>query len=373
MPKIIDLEKEENLLPKAFLVGEPENNLYELESLISTLNMEIVGKLTLVRLEIKPAFGMGAGKAHEIVELAKESEADCIIFDFTLDPTKQRNWEKLAKIPCFDRQEVILRIFAERAQTREAVLQVELARLEYARPRLAHVYGDLARQRGGNYGSKGSGETQLELDQRQIKEKIQDLKIELKKVVKNRNVQRKRREKNMEPLVALAGYTNAGKSSLLNVLTKANVLAENKLFATLDPTTRKLFLDSDEITGKPHEILLSDTVGFISNLPHSLVDAFKSTLEEVKKANLILLILDSSDENIFAEYETCMKVLQEIGADENSVQIVLNKTDIMEENHTILTELEKHFPNSLKVSVKTGTGLEKLKTFLREKFFLIAE
>lgn len=272
---VIEIQQENEKKARAFLVGEPGNNLKELESLISTLGMELAGKITLARQKKTALYGIGTGKALEINEAAHESRSDCIIFDFTIEPTKQRNWEKLAKIPVFDRQEVILRIFAQRAQTKEAVLQVELARLEYSLPRLAHVYGDLARQRGGNYGAKGSGETQLELDQRQVRQKIQVLKKELEKVAKNRNIQRKRREKFQIPLCSIAGYTNAGKSSLLNALTGAQVLAENKLFATLDPTTRKLNL------AKNRQVLISDTVGFISNLPHGLVNAFKSTLEEV--------------------------------------------------------------------------------------------
>lgn len=281
---MIDIEEEQNRKVKCLLVGKPRTPLDELEGLVSTLGMENVRSFSLTRLEVQPAFGMGKGKAAEISALAKELEADCIIFDWEMDPTKQRNWEKLAKIPCFDRQEVILRIFAQRAQTREAVLQVELARLMYSLPRLAHMYGDMARQRGGNYGSKGSGETQLELDQRQVRENIQKLKKELKTVVTNRETQRKRREKIPVPNCALVGYTNAGKSSLLNALTGADVFVEDKLFATLDPTTRRISIKTGDT------ILLTDTVGFISNLPHSLVDAFKSTLEEALHADVLLIV-----------------------------------------------------------------------------------
>ena len=186
MKRIYDLEAEEEKKTRAFLVGLPlsENpgGLDELQGLVWTLGMEEAGKTILSRLDVRPAYGMGSGKAKEICRAALEAEADCIIMDWELDPTKQRNWEKLANIPVFDRQEVIIRIFASRARTREAVLQVELARLEYSLPRLAHMYGDLARQRGGNYGAKGSGEKQLELDRRQTRLKIQQLKAELKKV-----------------------------------------------------------------------------------------------------------------------------------------------------------------------------------------------
>ncbi len=351
---MIEILEEQQKKVRAFLVGEPNNNLSELKGLVFTLGMETVYALTLSRLEIQPAYGMGKGKAEEICALAKEKDAECIIFDFNLDPTKQRNWEKLCKIPCFDRQEVIIRIFAQRAQTREAVLQVELARLSYSLPRLAHSYGDLSRQRGGSYGSKGSGEKQLELDQRQVREKIYQLKKELKEVEKNRNVQRKKRENIPIPGCALVGYTNAGKSSLLNALTGAESFVEDKLFATLDPLTRKLNLKDGS------GFLLTDTVGFISNLPHNLIDAFKSTLSEARKANLLLLVLDSSDENVFFEYETVLKVLKEIECDEKPILVILNKIDLIEKNSVRMAELKLKFPKSICISAKEKIGFEKL-------------
>ena len=257
---MIDLSEYEQKI-RCFLVGEPEDDLHELRGLVDTLGMECICALTLTRRNVHPAYGMGKGKAQEIAHLAKENNAECIIFDFTLEPTKQRNWERLAGIPVFDREEVILRIFAAHAHTHEATLQVELARLQYSLPRLAHMYGDMARQRGGNYGSKGSGETQLELDQRQVRERIHQVKRDLQTVVANRMTQRKLRDKITLPSCALVGYTNAGKSSLLNSLTGADVLVEDKLFATLDPTTRRFSVKEGGT------VLLSDTVGFITNLP----------------------------------------------------------------------------------------------------------
>ena len=359
---MINIEEEEkNRKVRAFLVGEPGNNLCELKGLTDTLGLETAGTLTLTRLEIQPAYGMGKGKAQEIVDLAKESEADCIIFDFNIEPTKQRNWEKLSKIPCFDRQEVIIRIFASRAQTKEAVLQVELARLSYSLPRLAHSYGDMARQRGGSYGSKGAGETQLELDQRRIRERIAQTKKELDLVVRTRETQRKKRGALPVPECALIGYTNAGKSSLLNALTNADAFVENKLFATLDPLTRRLNLKDG------NGILLTDTVGFISNLPHSLIDAFKSTLAEAEQADLQLIVIDASDSQAKFQYDTVIQVLKEIKAEQNNRLIVLNKWDAVKEKEIDQAELQLLFPDAVKVSARTHEGFDQLSERISEK------
>lgn len=358
---MINIEEEKNRKVRAFLVGEPGNNLCELKGLTDTLGLETAGTLTLTRLEIQPAYGMGKGKAQEIVDLAKESEADCIIFDFNIEPTKQHNWEKLSKIPCFDRQEVIIRIFASRAQTKEAVLQVELARLSYSLPRLAHSYGDMARQRGGSYGSKGAGETQLELDQRRIRERIAQTKKELDLVVRTRETQRKKRGALPVPECALIGYTNAGKSSLLNALTNADAFVENKLFATLDPLTRRLNLKDG------NGILLTDTVGFISNLPHSLIDAFKSTLAEAEQADLQLIVIDASDSQAKFQYDTVIQVLKEIKAEQNNRLIVLNKWDAVKEKEIDQAELQLLFPDAVKVSTRTHEGFDQLSERISEK------
>ena len=362
---VINLEEEQEKKIRALLVGEPHASIRELEGLVDTLGYEIARSVMLNRIEPNPVYGIGKGKAAELSALAQELGAEIIIFDFELSPRKQRNWEKLAKIPVIDRQEVILRIFASRAQTKEAVLQVQLARLEYSLPRLAHSYGDMARQRGGNFGAKGSGETQLELDMREIREKIRKVKHELEQVVRDRETQRKKRERVPLPTCALAGYTNAGKSSLLNALTGADVFVEDKLFATLDPTTRKLQLKSaiktsEHETGFAANILLTDTVGFISNLPHSLVNAFKSTLEEAQHANLILLVLDASDAQAESQYNTVVSVLEEIGADKTPKIIVLNKIDKLEKTDTNLLKLSSLFPDAIKISAKTHEGFEEL-------------
>ncbi len=358
---MIDLEEENSRKTRCLLVGEPGNDLRELKGLVETLGMECAESITLSRLEVSPAYGMGSGKANEISGIAKENRADCIIFDFNLEPTKQRNWENLSKIPCFDRQEVIIRIFAQRARTREATLQVELARLNYSLPRLAHSYGDMARQRGGSYGSKGSGETQLELDHRQIRERIAQTKKELQKLVSTRNTQKKKRASVPVPECALIGYTNAGKSSLLNALTGSDSFVEDKLFATLDPLTRKLNLKD----GKG--ILLTDTVGFISNLPHSLIDAFKSTLSAAKDSDLLLFVLDASDVDIKMQHDTVVKVLEEIGAAENPRLMILNKDDLCQKDGILKSEVRRMFPDGIFVSAKTHCGFEELSKKISEK------
>ncbi len=363
---MIDIQAEQEAKAKCLLVGAPskdknsEEKPLELMGLVDTLGMETLETITLARIEPNPVYGIGKGKAEEIADRAKELFADCIIFDFEIDPTKQRNWEKLTGINVFDRNEVILRIFAQRAKTREACFLVGLAQLEYSLPRRSHMYGDLARQRGGSYGAKGSGETQLELDRRQVEEKILRIKKELEVVKTNRDTQRKQRERNAVAACALVGYTNAGKSSLLNALTGADVFVENKLFATLDPTTRKLSLS------EASTVLLTDTVGFISNLPHTLIDSFRSTLEEASLADLLLIVVDSSDENCITQYEQVRKVLEEIGAEKIQSLVVLNKIDCIEKDQLRLAELESHFPSAIKVSAKTESGFDTLLSQMTE-------
>lgn len=351
---MVKIKEEMERVPRALLVGEPGNDLQELKGLVRTLGYEVIQRLTLTRLEMHPAYGMGTGKAQEINELAHSINADCIIFDFNIEPRKQRNWEELTDLSCFDRQEVIIRIFASRALTREAVLQVDLARLQYSLPRLAHMNRDMSRQRGGAFGNKGSGETQLELDSRKVREKIQAVKKELLEVEVNRQTQRKSRGK--FPSCALVGYTNAGKSSLLNALTGSDAFVEDQLFATLDPTTRKLPMNDGS------SVLITDTVGFISNLPHSLIDAFKSTLEEATYADLLLIVLDSADPNALEQYKTVCHVLEEIGADKNPRLILLNKFDkAKDEAEENLQKLRLTFPDAICVSAKDQWGFDELK------------
>lgn len=353
---------------RAFLVSIREEKMStqeadslskELNSLVNTLGLEIVSQEQVYLRQMHARYGMGTGKAEELAEKAAALEADCIIFDKDISPSQQRNWENLSGIPIVDRQGLIIQIFASRARSREAELQVRLAELVYALPRLQHKYIDLSQQRGGHYGSRGSGETRLETDRRQVEQRIHRLEEELEDVKRQRQVQRKQRERQGIPVCALVGYTNAGKSTILNALTGAGVLAEDKLFATLDSTSRKLELP----LGK--QILLVDTVGFIRRLPHNLINAFRSTLEEVSRATLVINVLDASNADIAMQYETTKAVLRDIGAETIPMITVLNKTDLLE---TEMDVMLNRYPESIPISAIGGKGLaelcEKIEYFL---------
>jgi GTP-binding protein HflX len=351
---------------RVFLVGmrdnriqkpEAESLMRELNGLALTLGLEIaMQELAHVR-DRQPKFGVGSGKAQELAEKASEVNADCLVFDWDMSPSQQRNWEELAGIPAVDRQELIIQIFADRAATKEAELQVKLAGLLYSLPRLSHKYIDLSRQRGGRYGTKGSGETKLETDRRLVENQIRKLEKELEALRKQRQVQRKQRLRQGIPVCAIVGYTNAGKSSLLNALTGADVLVEDKLFATLDPATRRLEF------GAGRAALLADTVGFIRRLPHSLVKAFHSTLEEAALSNLIIHVLDASDPDIDSFYQTTISVLGELGAQDIPSITVLNKIDRITESESLFSR----FPGSIAVSAKYGAGLAELKELIGKK------
>ncbi|MDR2865079.1 MAG: GTPase HflX [Spirochaetaceae bacterium] len=323
----------------------------ELRGLVGTMGLEIAGQEIIRLREYSAKYGIGKGKAEEIASKCGELNADCIILDWDLSPSQQRNWEDLTNVSTFDRRELIIQIFASRAQTREARLQVELARLEFSLPRLSHKYLDLARQRGGSYGAKGSGETKLESDRRLVQNKITKLKKDLCEIQNSRAVQRKKRQKGDIPLVALVGYTNAGKSSLLNALTGSDTFVADKLFATLDTTARRI--------ERPSPMLLVDTVGFIRRLPHDLVDAFRSTLEEVTLADILIQVLDASDPDAEKFFKTSMDVLASLGAEHSLMITALNKTDCDLPAETLL-HLQNICPNPVSISVKEGRGLEEL-------------
>ncbi len=347
---------------RAYLVGvrdgdvrapEAESLLKELSGLASSLGIETAGSV-MVGLRTRTAATMlGSGKVEEIIAAAKAEGADSIIFDKTLSPVQQRNWEEQSGLSVYDRAELIIDIFGSRARTREATLQVELARLRYSLPRLAHSYGDLNRQKGGRYGTKGAGEQKIELDRRQIAKKIADIEDELEVVRKSRATQRKRRERLALRRAAIVGYTNAGKSSILNAIAStADVLAEDKLFATLDPTTRRLDTGSGSV-------LVTDTVGFVRNLPHGLVEAFKATLEEAADADLLVHVVDASDPEFDVQYRTTLKVLAEVGADTSKSLLVYNKVDRLTDRSTLEVMSAGH-GGALFVSARTGEGLPEL-------------
>ena len=291
------------------------------------------------------------------MQLARAHECDCIVFDNMFLPSQQRNWEELADVCVIDREEVILDIFSKRAQTREARLQVDLARMQYSLPRLTRMWGHLDREGGGGQGgggaSRGMGEQQIEVDRRLARTRIDQCKRELAEVRKQRNTRRKEREKMGTPCAAIAGYTNAGKSTLLNKLSDAEVMAKDMLFATLDTTTRAIELPD----GQP--LLLTDTVGFVRNLPHRLVEAFKATLEESVLADFIIHVLDASSPEVNKFYKTTMEVLEELGAGEKPIITVLNKIDVLNDP-VKLAGLEVSFPNTISVSAMTGEGMEAL-------------
>jgi GTP-binding protein HflX len=353
---------------KAFIVtirtqGEEirraQARLEELVSLVKTMGALSVSSLIIPLREINSATLIGSGKVAELQALVEESQADCIVFDRDLPPRVQRNLEQQLDIAVIDRQEVILQIFSDRAATKEAVLQVALARQEYSLPRLTRKWTHLSRQRGGTKGTRGEGETQLEIDRRIVLNRISSLKEELRKVEAQRSIQRKSRLNGTVPTAAIVGYTNAGKSSLLNLLARSEVLVEDKLFATLDPTTRKIPLPQGG------EILLSDTVGFVSDLPHHLVDAFKSTLEEARYDDFIIHVVDASHPDMLQCYQTTMEVLAQLGCEGKPMIIFINKMDAIHDEFSIARIRAEH-PDAIAGSVKQGTGIEALLASMTE-------
>ncbi len=362
-PPVIEVREKPKLVERAFLVGitSPDQTdhhtgllLDELTGLVETLGITCVGRSVIHLGRPHAKLLVGSGKADEIILEAKSHECDAIIFDQELSPSQQRNWERIApKMLVIDRQEIILDIFAERASTKEARLQIQLARMEYNLPRLRRAWTHLGRQRGAVM-QRGEGETQLEVDQRLVRKRIQRLRGQIDTVRRQRDVQRKRRRAVPVPTAAIVGYTNAGKSSLLNALTKARVLAEDKLFATLDPTSRRLELPNGQI------LVLTDTVGFVRNLPHRLVEAFKATLEEAVVSDFLIHVVDIRSGELEEHKETTEKVLAELEASDKPTLLVFNKVDRAADEATV-AYWKRRYPDARFVSAKTGEGLQALK------------
>ncbi len=335
---------------------DTEESLLELSELAKTAGAETVGTIIQNREKIHPGTYIGKGKIEEVKEAAHRLHADCVVCDDELSPAQLSNLQDALEIKVIDRTVMILDIFAAHAFTSEGKLQVELAQLKYRAARLTGLGTSLSRL-GGGIGTRGPGEKKLEMDKRLIRERISQLKAELKEMRQTREVTRKQREKSHLPIAAIIGYTNAGKSTLLNRLTGANVLAEDKLFATLDPTTRQLSLESGQ------KVLLTDTVGFIRKLPHNLIEAFQSTLEEAKYADILIHVLDASSPQVYNHMRVVYDTLKELGVKDKKIITLFNKCDRLEEaEETILKDFTAD--TSVRISAKTGEGMEKFLTEL---------
>ncbi|WP_066257487.1 GTPase HflX [Hydrogenophaga flava] len=341
-----------------------DHSLEELGLLAKTAGFAVADRVTCKRKAPDPALFVGSGKAEEIRMLAQATGASEVLFDQALSPAQQRNLERALGLPVNDRTLLILQIFAQRARSHEGKLQVELARLQYLSTRLVRRWTHLERQSGGIGMRGGPGETQIELDRRMIADAIKRTKDRLEKVKKQRATQRRRRERRDAFAISLVGYTNAGKSSLFNALVKARAYAADQLFATLDTTTRQLYLGE---AGR--SVSLSDTVGFIRDLPHGLVDAFAATLQEAADADLLLHVVDASNPSHLEQIASVQGVLQEIGASEVPQILVFNKLDAMDPANTprVLQdtmELDGHSVPRIFVSALAGTGLPELRALL---------
>lgn len=335
-----------------------DEHLDEMELLADTAGADVVGRVTQRLNKINPAYFVGKGKAEQIMRQAKELQVSVVIFDEDLSPAQTKNFQSLSEnIKVIDRSALILDIFQKHAKTKEAKTQVELAHLQYLLPRLTRMWTHLERQMGGIGTRAGAGETQIEVDRRLIGQRIAKLKKELTKIEKERKTQSQRRKDQFR--VALVGYTNAGKSTLMNAITGADVYIRDRLFATLDTTIRSTVIDSE------HEILLSDTVGFIRKLPHHLVASFRSTLQEVLESDLILIVLDASSPQVLEHFETINEVLTELGAIKNTSLIVLNKIDTIEEDGRI-AYLKRKFPDGILISAKNHLRIDNLLESIKE-------
>ena len=339
---------------------EFEESMDELCQLSLSAGAEVLGEFTCKLRSPNPGYYLGKGKVDELASSVHDFDAQTVIFDDNLSPAQNRNLQNSVKRKVIDRTQLILDIFAQHAQTREGRLQIELAQLEYLLPRLRRMWTHLERQKGGIGVRGGPGEQQIELDRRKIKERIVRVRKDLEKVRQRREVQRRGRRRHGWALCSLVGYTNAGKSTLLNRLTGSDILAYDKLFATLDPTTRQLTLSNHQ------SVLLTDTVGFIRKLPHDLVEAFKATLEEVGESDLLIHVIDASHSQAASQIEAVNDVLTQLGAEDKPVLHVLNKTDRAEaEMHLGL--LRGIVPEAVEVSARTGVGFDDLRDAIADK------
>jgi GTP-binding protein HflX len=364
--KIYEIQSEDDKREKAVLVGlfssaldgNGSGTLEELAFMADTAGAEVVGKVVQKRGRINPSTFIGKGKLEELKAVCEREEAEVVIFDDELTPAQLRNLEKATGARVIDRTELVLDIFALRAKTREAMLQVEKAQLEYLLPRLTRMWVHLSRL-GGGIGTRGPGETQLEVDRRRIREKLSALKKKLESVDVERKVQRKGRSSVFN--ICIVGYTNVGKSTLFNRLAKADVFTEDKLFATLDATTRRIHFRN--LGGA----VITDTVGFIRKLPHSLVASFKATLKEVLEADQLVHVADASSPTVAEQVNAVEDVLEELGATSTPVVLAFNKTDLLRDD-TALYGLRAAYPGSVFTSAKTGSGVDELKVALKSAF-----
>ncbi|HAB59129.1 MAG TPA: GTPase HflX [Lachnospiraceae bacterium] len=360
MAEIFEIKEQEE---RMILVGvatsdgdDTAESLDELEELIKTAGAETIAKVIQNRESVHPGTYIGKGKIEEVRLLAQELDATGVVCDDELSPAQLKNLEEALQIKVMDRTVTILDIFAQRASTREGKIQVELAQLKYRSSRLIGLRSSLSRL-GGGIGTKGPGEKKLEMDRRLIRDRISQLNRELDDVVRTRETTRHQRSKNPAPVIAIVGYTNAGKSTLLNTLTSAGVLSEDKLFATLDPTTRNLKLESGQ------QILLTDTVGFIRKLPHHLINAFRSTLEEAKYADIILHVVDSSNPEAYKHMHVVYETLENLGVRDKTIITAFNKMDKIEEQ-PILKDFKAD--RTVQISAKTGKGMDELLNIIEE-------
>lgn len=343
-----------------------EDNLNELERLCETYGLEAMAKIPCPVKKLDAGNYLGSGKLDELLNLAKEKKAEVVIFDDEITPHQQRNLEKFFQRPVIDRTELIIEVFAQRAQTREARLQIELAKVRYQFPRLKRMWTHLSRQSsaGGGAFVKGEGEKQIEIDRRLLRRKVDRLKKEIEDVALQRSTQRSLRQRRAVPTFAIVGYTNAGKSTLLRALTQAEVLVEDKLFATLDTTTRKFQLPNRQ------EILLIDTVGFIRKIPHTLVAAFKGTLEEAVHTDILLHLVDVSHPMAEQQAEETLQVLKELGAADHPMITVLNKIDQCE-NPIVIAKLRLKYKKTVPISALQGTGFDELLEWMMKEISLL--